>query len=150
MLTSFDKELLNILQTKLPISPRPFADLAEALGTDEIVVIDRLKELKEQGYLRRVGPFFDSVKLGYAGTLIATRVTEGYMESVALAINEYPGVTHNYEREGKFNLWFTLLTPDMEMQDKILAEIRNLPGVENLISLKANRKYKVSVQFELK
>ena len=150
MLTSFDKELLNILQTKLPISPRPFADLAEALGTDEIVVIDRLKELKEQGYLRRVGPFFDSVKLGYAGTLIATKVTEGYMESVALAINEYPGVTHNYEREGKFNLWFTLLTPDMETQDKILAEIRNLPGVENLISLKANRKYKVSVQFELK
>ncbi|MBP2633613.1 MAG: putative transcriptional regulator, AsnC family, partial [Firmicutes bacterium] len=72
MLTSFDKELLNILQTKLPISPRPFADLAEVLGTDEIVVIDRLKELKEQGYLRRVGPFFDSVKLGYAGTLIAT------------------------------------------------------------------------------
>lgn len=150
MLTSFDKELLNILQTKLPISPRPFADLAEVLGTDEIVVIDRLKELKEQGYLRRVGPFFDSVKLGYAGTLIATKVTEGYMESVALAINEYPGVTHNYEREGKFNLWFTLLTPDMETQDKILAEIRNLPGVENLISLKANRKYKVSVQFELK
>jgi len=150
MLTSFDKELLNILQTKLPISPRPFADLAEVLGTDEIVVIDRLKELKEQGYLRRVGPFFDSVKLGYAGTLIATKVMEGYMESVALAINEYPGVTHNYEREGKFNLWFTLLTPDMETQDKILAEIRNLPGVENLISLKANRKYKVSVQFELK
>lgn len=150
MLTSFDKELLNILQTKLPISPRPFADLAEALGTDEIVVINRLKELKEQGYLRRVGPFFDSVKLGYAGTLIATKVTEGYMESVALAINEYPGVTHNYEREGEFNLWFTLLTPDMETQDKILAEIRNLPGVENLISLKANRKYKVSVQFDLK
>lgn len=150
MLTSFDKELLNILQTKLPISPRPFADLAEALRTDEIVVINRLKELKEQGYLRRVGPFFDSVKLGYAGTLIATKVTEGYMESVALAINEYPGVTHNYEREGKFNLWFTLLTPDMETQDKILAEIRNLPGVENLISLKANRKYKVSVQFDLK
>lgn len=150
MLTSFDKELLNILQTKLPISPRPFADLAEVLGTDEIMVINRLKELKEQGYLRRVGPFFDSVKLGYAGTLIATKVTEGYMESVALAINEYPGVTHNYEREGEFNLWFTLLTPDMETQDKILAEIRNLPGVENLISLKANRKYKVSVQFDLK
>lgn len=150
MLSSFDKELLNILQTQLPISARPFADLAEALGTDEIVVINRLKELKEQGYLRRVGPFFDSVKLGYAGTLIATKVTEGYMESVALAINEYPGVTHNYEREGNFNLWFTLLTPDIETQDKILAEIRNLPGVENLISLKANRKYKVSVQFDLK
>ena len=150
MLTAFDKELLNILQTKLPISPRPFADIAEVLGTDESIVINRLKELKEQGCLRRVGPFFDSVKLGYAGTLIATKVTEGYMESVALAINEYPGVTHNYEREGKFNLWFTLLTPDVQTQEKILAEIRNLPGVENLISLKANRKYKVSVQFELK
>lgn len=150
MLTDFDKDLLNILQTKLPITQRPFADLAEILKTDETTVINRLKTLKQEGYLRKIGPFFDSIKLGYAGTLIAMKIADGYMKSVALAINQHPGVTHNYEREGEFNLWFTLLTPDLETQDQILTEIRELPGVENLLNLKANHKYKVSVQFTLK
>lgn len=150
MLTSFDKELLNILQTQLPISKRPFADLAEILGTEEKVVINRLKELKKDGYLRRVGPFFDSEKLGYKGTLVAVKVRKEFMQQVAEAINKYPGTTHNYEREGEFNLWFTLLTPDIEMQEKILDEIRNLTGVEKLMSLFSKRKYKINVQFNLK
>lgn len=149
MLTTFDKALLNILQTKLPISERPFADLAEALETEEAVVINRLKELKTQGYLRRIGPFFDSAKLGYTGTLVAVKVATGNMERIATAINVYPGVTHNYEREGEFNLWFTLLTPDLVVQERILDEIRKIPGVENLMSLTSKRKYKISVHFNL-
>ena len=72
------------------------------------------------------------------------------MDDVALAINTYPGVTHNYEREGDFNLWFTLLTPNKVTQTKILDEIRQISGVEKIISMAANRKYKVSVQFTLK
>ena len=44
------------------------------------------------------------------------------MESVAEAINRYPGATHNYEREGRYNLWFTLLTPGMDREQRILSE----------------------------
>ena len=150
MFTSFDKDLLNLLQTNLPLSSHPFADLAEILGTDEMTVIHRLQELQADGYVRRIGPFFDSAKLGYAGTLVAAKVTKESMDDVALAINTYPGVTHNYEREGEFNLWFTLLTPNKVTQTKILDEIRQISGVEKIISMAANRKYKVSVQFTLK
>ena len=41
-LTSFDKSLLNLLQGSLPVCSRPFAALAEQLGTTEEIVIDRL------------------------------------------------------------------------------------------------------------
>ncbi|MBQ5745458.1 MAG: Lrp/AsnC family transcriptional regulator, partial [Selenomonadales bacterium] len=61
MLSAFDKSLLNMLQTDLPIAKRPFAVLAERLGTEEAVVLERLTWLKENGYIRRIGPFFDSV-----------------------------------------------------------------------------------------
>jgi len=149
-LTAFDKELLNVLQTQLPISKRPFADLAAMLDTEESIVINRIKDLKEAGYVRRIGPFFDSDKLGYQGTLIAVKVDPAYMESVATAINCYPGATHNYEREGQYNLWFTLLTPDTKLREQILEEVQNLPGVEKLISLIARKKYKINVQFNLK
>ena len=107
MLTAFDKKLLNVLQAGLPISSRPFADLAQDLESDEKTVLARLKELKAHGYLRRIGPFFDSAKMGYRGTLVALRVAPEAMESVAKAVNRHVGATHNYEREGRYNLWFS-------------------------------------------
>ena len=71
MLTNFDKSLLNIIQRNLPISERPFLELAKILETTEDHVIERLRYLKEHGYIRRIGPFFDSGKLEYKGTLVA-------------------------------------------------------------------------------
>ena len=119
-LTTFDKDLLNLLQGSLPVCSRPFAALAEKLGTTEEAVIDRLQVLKEEGYLRRIGTFFNSGRLGYKGTLVALRVDPEKMEAVAKAINRYPGATHNYEREGRYNLWFTLLTPGLDKEHEIL------------------------------
>ena len=74
MLTTFDKSLLNIIQRNLPIAKRPFLELANILGTTEENVIERLCYLKENGYIRRIGPFFDSGKLEYKGTLVALKV----------------------------------------------------------------------------
>lgn len=150
MLTAFDKELLNIIQRNLPISERPFRDLAQQLGTTEEDVIEHLRRLKEDGYIRRIGPFFDSGRLEYKGTLVALKVKDGCMQSVAEAINRYPGATHNYQREGEYNLWFTLLTHSEAKRSQILSEIRALPGVEKLMNLVSNKKYKINVQFKLK
>ncbi len=148
-LTSFDKSLLNMLQGSLPVCPRPFRKMAEHLGSDEATVLARIRFLKEEGYLRRIGTFFNSGKLGYEGTLVALRVQPGKMTEVAQAVNRYPGTTHNYEREGKFNLWFTLLTPKKEVEHDILKRVRRLPGVDDMINLRSNRKYKINVQFKL-
>ena len=148
-LTDFDKRLLNILQGNLPLCARPFSRLGEMLDTTEEHVLRRLNELKREGYLRRIGMFFNSEQLGYHGTLIALRVAEGHLADVAQAVNRYVGATHNYEREGDYNLWFTLLTPSRTAEEKILAEVAALPGVEGLMSLKANHRYKINVQFKL-
>lgn len=148
-LTDFDKRLLNILQGNLPLCSRPFSRLGEMLDTTEEHVLRRLNELKREGYLRRIGTFFNSEQLGYHGTLIALRVAEGHLADVAQAVNRYVGATHNYEREGDYNLWFTLLTPSRTAEEKILAEVAALPGVEGLMNLKANHRYKINVQFKL-
>lgn len=153
MLTAFDKALLNKIQENLPLVSRPYAELAKQLGVEEAAVIERLSFLKQQGYIRRIGPFFDSAKLGYIGTLVAVRVREEAVPAVAAAINAYAGVTHNYERyseeDTQYNLWFTLLSPDAGSQARVLAKIEGMPGVKSLISLPARKKYKVSVRFTL-
>ena len=148
-LTAFDKSLLNLLQGNLPVCSHPFAKLAEELDTDEETVLKRLQELKQEGYLRRIGTFFDSNNLGYKGTLVALKVDPSKMQTVAESINSYPGATHNYEREGRYNLWFTLLTPNLETEQQILSEVQSLNGVEDMLNLKANKKYKINVQFKL-
>ena len=148
-LSTFDKALLNLLQGDLPICPHPFAEMARTLGTDEDTILARLRELKAAGFLRRIGTFFDSNQLGYQGTLVALKVEPQEIDAVAQAVNRYPGATHNYEREGAYNLWFTLLTPNAEYESNILAEIRSLRGVEDMLKLKSNKKYKINVQFKL-
>jgi len=148
-LSLFDKSLLNLLQSNIPICSHPFAAMAEKLGTDEQTVLNRLRELKAAGYLRRIGTFFDSGSLGYQGKLVALDVDSEKMQQVAEAINSYPGATHNYEREGRYNLWFTLLTPNSSQEENILSEVRSLSGVKDMICLKSNKKYKVNVQFNL-
>lgn len=148
-LTSFDKSLLNLLQSNIPVCSRPYEVMAKTLGTDEQTVLNRLRELKAEGYLRRIGTFFNSNSLGYQGTLIALSVDENQIQSVAEKINCYSGATHNYEREGKFNLWFTLLTHDKSQEQSILNEVKSFDGVNDMICLKSNKKYKVNVQFNL-
>jgi len=148
-LSTFDKALLNLLQGDIPICSHPFAELAKKLGTDEEKVLERLRELKTAGFLRRIGTFFDSNSLGYHGTLVALKVEPSAICAVAEAVNKYPGATHNYEREGAYNLWFTLLTPNAEYESNVLAQIRSLDGVEDMLKLKANKKYKINVQFKL-
>lgn len=150
MLTALDKSILNIIQTKLPVVGRPFAVVAEAVGSNEQTVLERIQWMKANGYIRRMGPFFDSTGLGYIGTLVAVDVDATQMRAVAQAISAYPGVTHNYEREGTFNLWFTLLSPDKSAQDQVLTEIAALPGIRRMNSLPATKKLKVNVQFTLK
>ena len=139
-LSTFDKALLNLLQSDIPICSHPFAEMASRLNTDEGTVLARLRELKAAGFLRRIGTFFDSNLLGYQGTLIALKVEPSAICAVAEAVNRYPGATHNYEREGAYSA---------EHESNILAEIRSLRGVEDMLKLKANKKYKINVQFKL-
>ena len=148
-LSKFDKSLLNLLQGNIPVCSRPFAAMAATLGVEEDFVLERVRELKAAGYLRRIGTFFNSANLGYRGTLVALEVAPSEICAVAETINRYDEVTHNYEREGKFNLWFTLLTLNSEREHNILQEIKSLRGVEEMINLKSNRKFKINVQFKL-
>ena len=149
-LTKLDKEILNLLQGTLQLEPRPFHLIGKQMGLSEEQVISRLQQLKAGGYIRKIGAFFNSDNLGYQGTLVALRVKPELMEETAIFINQFPGITHNYQREGRYNLWFTLITPNERLRQDILTQIRQLPGVEDAMDLSARRKYKINVQFNLR
>ncbi|MEW5954338.1 MAG: AsnC family transcriptional regulator [Bacillota bacterium] len=148
-LDNFDRKLLNLIQTSFPITPEPYRELAETLGTTEEEIIRRLEKMRDTGIIRRLGGIFDSRKLGYRGTLCALKVPPGRISEVAEIINEYPGVTHNYIRDHDYNMWFTLLAENQAKIDGILAEIRAAAGIDQLLNLPARGIYKIKVQFDL-
>ena len=146
-LSSKDKELLRLLQEGLPLESRPYQKIAEELGTSEDEVIERIEQLKRGNIIRRIGGIWDSNRLGFISVLVALKVKTEFIEEVAHRINTYTGVTHNYQRDNRFNIWFTLTAEKQDEMDSILAEVRNFAGVENLLKLPAVRQFKVEVKF---
>ena len=144
-----DKALLNRIQADFPISPRPFADLGRELGMDEDQVLDRIRRLKREGIIRRIGGNFVPRKVGFVSTLCAARVPAHRVEDFTAAVNRYPGVTHNYVREGRFNVWFTFIAPSYAVIDANLSRIAAATGIDDIINLPATRVFKIKAHFDL-
>lgn len=144
-----DCQLLNIIQNEFPIVSQPYKVLGKRLKIGEDEVIQRLKVLKSEKIVRRIGAVFDPRKLGYVSTLCAVKVPEEHLEEVTEIINSYPGVTHNYLREYDYNMWFTLIVPDTEMIKAVLDEILQRTGISDLIVLPAVNLFKIHVNFDL-
>jgi siroheme decarboxylase len=144
-----DKAILNYVQSRFPITSRPYLAIGQDLGLSEDEVIRRLIHLKEQGIIRRIGGNFVPEKLGFVSTLCAARVPEDKIESFAAAVNRYPGVTHNYQRENHYNVWFTFIAPSMEQIEESLECITRETGISDILNLPATRVFKIKAQFDL-
>lgn len=144
-----DKAILNRIQSDFPITSRPYSSLAEELDLAEGDLLARLRDLKDSGIIRRIGGNFVPEKLGFVSTLCAASVPEDKLVSFTSIVNRYPGVTHNYRRNSKFNIWFTFIGPTMEEIATNLKQISEESGVTNILNLPASRVYKIKAQFDL-
>jgi DNA-binding Lrp family transcriptional regulator len=123
-----DRAILNRLQSCLPLCERPFAQVAQALGTDEDELLERLRRMLADGTLTRFGPLFDAERLGGAFTLAAMAVPPEDLERVAALVNALPEVAHNYQRDHRYNLWIVLAADAPEKIAAALQRIEALTG----------------------
>lgn len=101
------------------------------------------------GIIRRIGANFNSRKLGFTSTLCAARVPVEKISGFVERVNQYSGITHNYEREGMYNIWFTFIAESQEKIKSALEEIKKTTGIEELINLPAVNIFKILVDFEV-
>ena len=144
-----DKKILDRLQKGLKLEASPFQKIAAELGIEAKELLQRVKKLKKEGYIRRLGGVFRSSRLGYKSTLVALEVEEENFYQVAEIINQNPGVTHNYRRDHKLNLWFTFSTINELERENFLAQIKTLPGVKELYQLPKEKFFKLNVFFKM-
>ena len=153
VLSESDRRLLDHLQREIPLTPRPFAALAEVLGRSEAEVIDRVRALSgpPPAPIRQISAIFDSKRLGYESCLVAAKVDADRIAAAAAIINRHPGVSHNYQREHAYNLWFTLaVPPDSRLGlERTVEHLRRLAGAQSMRLMPAIKLYKIGVKFDL-
>ena len=146
-LDDLDRAILNEIQSHFPIDSRPYAEVGRRVGASEAEVLARVVAMAEAGIIRRLGANFTSRKLGYTSTLCAARVKPASLDHFVAVVNRYPGVTHNYLRRHRYNVWFTLIAESEERLNRILEEISAAAEVAEILSLPAQEVFKIKVDF---
>jgi DNA-binding Lrp family transcriptional regulator len=146
--SKLEQRLLNDFQQGIPLSPTPYADIAEQLGVYETTVVESLQRLQTEGVISRIGAVFRPNRVGVS-TLAAMAVPEEELESVAAMVNDFAEVNHNYERDHHFNLWFVAIAADNESLQATLKKIEKLSGYK-VMDLPMLEDYFIDLGFELR
>jgi len=151
-LDATDRQLLDLLQGRFPLVPEPFAALAESAGIIEDECLDRIASLRgERGVIRQISAIFDTAGLGYQTSLVAAAIDEDHLEAAAGTINAHPGVSHNYQRPSRFNLWYTVAVPpdsSLGLQGTV-DKLHELSGAQSTRALPTLTLFKIGVRFAL-
>jgi DNA-binding Lrp family transcriptional regulator len=144
-----DKELLNEIQWTFPLVTRPFDTIAKKFDVTPEIVKEHLNSLKKAGVLRQLSAIFDTRKLGYTSSLVAMEIESDKLEHVASQINRHPGVSHNYERDHQFNLWFTLAVPPGSDLKSEIDKFNVLKGIKKVRMLPTLQLFKIGVKLDM-
>lgn len=146
-LDGVDRKLISLLQAEFPFSREPYADIGLDLGIGHDDVIQRVEQLKAKGIVRQISPVLNARRIGYQPALVAMRVEAAELDKAERLIIEHPMVSHGYEREHHFNVWFTLAA---KSGDDIQCELERLTGsieAEAVFSLPAVKLFKIGAFF---
>lgn len=146
-LHSLDRRLLDEFQRDFPLVHRPFAQIAETVGTTEAEVLTRLIGLQGDGRIARVGATVRPNTVG-ASTLAAMAIPEDRLEEVAARVGKEAGVNHSYLRENDWNLWFVSTAPDEAALETSLQAIRRDTGLD-VLDLRLVRPFNIDLGFSL-
>jgi len=146
-----DKRLMNLLQSRFPLDPEPFAVVAGEADLELSDVLGRTQRLLDGRIIREITPIFDTRALGYESMLVAAKVDSENPQRAARMVNAHPGVSHNYLRTHDFNLWFTIATPPdskMGLKGQIEALMEET-GAESMRELPTLVLFKINMNLEM-
>lgn len=145
--TYLEQSLLNNYQRNFPLSPRPYEQIARELHVNPDAIIMTLRQLESEKKISRIGPVVRPNTIN-ASMLAAMHVPEEKLVEVAVLVNSYREVNHNYEREHHFNLWFVIHGPDENHVHSILDEIELKTG-SSVMRLPILNDFHIDLGFDL-
>lgn len=144
--TPAEVALIRALQTALPLTERPFLELARVTGTDEDQIL-AFGQKHLGAAIRRYVATFRQRELGVHGNvLVAWNVPEGRVEETGLSFAAVPEVSHCYGRESFPGFPYTLYTmlhgPDEASCQRQAADLSSRIGIRDYLLLPSRHEFK--------
>ena len=146
-LSSIDRKLVDLLQAEFPLTRHPYSDVGLSLDLSEAETIAHIKQLKAEGIIRQISPVLDARRLGYQPTLVAMRMETAELDTAEQFIIKHPEISHAYERNHYYNLWFTLATPAGADTESELERLTDSIGAVTAFALPAVKVFKIGAYF---
>ncbi|QLG50179.1 Lrp/AsnC family transcriptional regulator [Natrinema halophilum] len=140
-----DAALIDGYQSGFPVEERPFRRVGGDIGLDESATVDRVRALTEAGIVRRFGAVLNPPVIG-SSTLAAVQAPTDRFDEIAMIVNEYQQVNHNYARDHEWNMWFVVTAGSRDTRDEILAEIESRTGC-SVLNLPMVTDYYIDLEF---
>ena len=101
-----DEALITAIQTGLPLSKTPYADLGKSLDMDEEEVISRLKSLIDDKVIKRFGVVVRHHELGYrANAMVVWDIPDDTISELGSCLGRFDFVTLCYRRPRRLPEW---------------------------------------------
>jgi len=147
MLDDVEKKIIHYLQGDLPLITRPFAFLAERIGIDEEELLDKIKLLKEQGMLRRLGATLYHQRVGFkANAMVAWYVPDDKIDETGFLMATFKEVSHCYQRKiqekWRYNLFTMVHGKNKKDCQSIVRRIAKKAGIKDYVLLVTLKEYK--------
>lgn len=105
--TETERKILGIVQKNLPDSAAPYADIAASVGASEEEVLSLLREMKQDGSIRRFGASIKHQRAGYSYNAMVAWVVKDAKQAdeAAEAVMEHNLISHCYYRPSSAEDW---------------------------------------------
>lgn len=140
MLTDLEKKVIASIQQDMPVSERPYRDIARCIGLSEDVLLDTLRRLCARGIIRRFGATLRHQRTGYrANAMAAWRVAEERIDEVGRVMASYRQVSHCYRRDPTpqwpYNLYTMIHADDEAACRQTARAMAQAAGVDDFVLL---------------
>jgi Lrp/AsnC family transcriptional regulator, leucine-responsive regulatory protein len=136
LLDAIDRRILSVLQERARISN---ADLAREVGLSPSPCLRRVRELEEQGVIRRYATLLDPAAVGLPVSVFVNvtleRQIESALELFEAAVVERPEVMECYLMTGDADYLLRVVVADLNAYERFLVDyLTRVPGIASIKS----------------
>lgn len=147
MLSELEKKIVASIQGDIPVTERPYEEMARRLGIGESDFIETLRGLTEKGVIRRFGATLKHQKSGFsANAMVAWQVEEERTEAVGHVMAGFKEVTHCYRRDPvekwPYNIYTMIHAGDEDSCREIARKLSVAAGVDTYSLLFSRKELK--------
>ena len=117
--SDFEKALIEAISKGLPLVSRPYAQIAEQIGSSEAEVMAGIQRIAQRGDIKRFGVVVRHRKLGYrANGMVVWDIPDNHVAELGHCIGRNSFVTLCYQRPRRLPEWRYNLFSMIHGQDR--------------------------------